>query len=61
MNQENQEPKQADTNKQNEDDSSRSPGVDRVDRDSPGVDRGLKSSENASEKNQESNKDSEKK
>lgn len=41
MNNENQQPKQADTNDQNKDDSSRSPGVD----------RGVKNSENAPENN----------
>lgn len=54
MNEENQSANQPNTNDQNKDDSSRSPGVDRVEKnspgndrgDSPGVDRGLNSSEN---------------
>ncbi|MBE9213918.1 hypothetical protein IQ247_14795 [Plectonema cf. radiosum LEGE 06105] len=50
MNQENQEPKKANTEDQKADDSSRSPGVDRG---SPGVDRGLGSSENTPKKNTE--------
>ena len=66
MNQENQEPKKTNPEDQKSDDS-RSPGVDRInitsspgaDR-SPGVDRGLNSSENEAKKNntEESNKES---
>gem|GEM_PF-4597391 len=47
MNEENQKPKQANTNDGTSDDSSRSPGVDRG---SPGVDRGMSSSENPPKK-----------